>query len=120
MAIRDGLKYNVANNMFPLIIEIDFLAMQQIIEEKWDIPWNIHKEVHRINVLRANGQHQIKHGLRERNSVADCFTNFVVSFAEERLDLKFCPNANFSYRMTTQLSAQKEGIEGRELQLRTD
>lgn len=53
-AIKEELTYCVTNQIHPLIIETDLLAMKKIVEGEWETPWCITKEVKRIKGKKGN------------------------------------------------------------------
>lgn len=89
VAIRVGIHYCIERSLLPLIVEIDSLSMTKFIEGIWEVPWSVVKEVEAINKMRKNVPIQLKHTLREGNTLADFFANLVVNFAGTYLVKKF-------------------------------
>ncbi|KAH0679086.1 hypothetical protein KY284_020171 [Solanum tuberosum] len=51
VAMRLGLEYCRIHNLFPLVPEIDSLAVKKMVEGDWHIPWEVSLEINRIRVL---------------------------------------------------------------------
>uniref|UniRef100_A0A0V0HEC1 Putative ovule protein n=1 Tax=Solanum chacoense TaxID=4108 RepID=A0A0V0HEC1_SOLCH len=81
VAMRLGLEYCKYHNLFPLIMETDSLAVKNMVEGAWHIPWEATMEIRRIQVLKEGLEVAIEHTLREGNKLADFMANIVFSFA---------------------------------------
>lgn len=65
--------------LHPLIIEIYSLVMKKTIEGDWDVPWNIRKELKKINQMKENFNVIFQQVLREDNTVVDYLANIAFS-----------------------------------------
>ncbi|XP_075107022.1 uncharacterized protein LOC142180004 [Nicotiana tabacum] len=79
-AIVEGLAFCIKQQLHPLIVETDSLVMKRIIEDEWETPWSIGKEVKRIKGMKENFNVTFQHVLRESNTLADFLTNTTFSF----------------------------------------
>ncbi|XP_075082213.1 uncharacterized protein LOC142166789 [Nicotiana tabacum] len=86
-AIVEGLSYCVQKQLHPLIIQTDSMLMKKIIDGIWEVPWNIGKEINKINQLKHNFNVIFEHVLREGNTLADYLAKFVFSSAGSRENL---------------------------------
>jgi len=79
--IREGLMYCRDNKLNYIVIETDSLAMVQILEGKWETPWNVSVEINLIKGLLTLITTSVQHSFREGNTLVDYFTNLVFDFA---------------------------------------
>ncbi|WMV09401.1 hypothetical protein MTR67_002786 [Solanum verrucosum] len=79
--IREGLMYCRDNKLNYIVIETDSPAMVQILEGKWEAPWNVSVEINLIKWLLTLITVSVQHSFREGNTLADYFTNLVFDFA---------------------------------------
>lgn len=70
-AIERGMEFCVRNQFLPLVIETDSLAMKQIIDGNWHIPWSLSMEIRKIQEWKKKENIKIEHTMREENQVAD-------------------------------------------------
>ncbi|MCD7454380.1 hypothetical protein HAX54_024549 [Datura stramonium] len=64
-AITEGLVLYYENGLTNIIIELDSLAMVNILEEKWEVPWCVTMEVITIKSLRRKIiSTRVQHSLR--------------------------------------------------------
>ncbi|XP_070046776.1 uncharacterized protein [Nicotiana tomentosiformis] len=103
-AIVEGLLYCVQRQLHPFIIETNSLVMKKIIEGKWDIPWNIGKEVKKIKEIKENYNVIFQHVLREGNTVADFLANLVFYFADYSEGSKLGSNGIRRYLITLMIA----------------
>ena len=80
-AIREVLQFCLDNQLTNIILETDSLAMVNIINGDWEIPWTVSMEVKTINRIRDAISVRVQHSLREGNTLTDFFANLVFSFA---------------------------------------
>lgn len=57
------------------------MAMVQILEGGWNVPWSVTLEVNSINYLRRSLSARVQHTFREGNTLVDYFANLVFDFA---------------------------------------
>lgn len=57
------------------------MAMVQILEGRWDVPWSVTLEVNSISYLRRSLSARVQHIFREGNTLADYFANLVFDLA---------------------------------------
>ncbi|WMV12206.1 hypothetical protein MTR67_005591 [Solanum verrucosum] len=62
-------------------METDSLAVKNMVEGAWHIPWEVTMEIRRIQVLKEGLEVAIEHTLREGNKLADFMANIVFSVA---------------------------------------
>ncbi|KAK4716438.1 hypothetical protein R3W88_014776 [Solanum pinnatisectum] len=79
--MREGLQYCFENNLTNIILETDSLVMVHILNGDCETPWNVTMEVNSINRLRDLMSVRVQYSLRERNTLADFFSNLVFHFA---------------------------------------
>ncbi|KAH0730051.1 hypothetical protein KY289_001239 [Solanum tuberosum] len=60
-AIRKGLVFCKEHLLSHVIIETDSMAMVQILDGVWDIPWSVTMEVNSINCLRRSLSARVQH-----------------------------------------------------------
>jgi len=80
-AIREGLFFCKEHLLSHVIIETNSMAMVQILEGGWNVPWSVTLEVNSINCLRRSLSARVQHTFREGNTLADYFANLVFDFA---------------------------------------
>lgn len=73
VAISDGVQFCIDRGFIPLIMEIDSLAMLNILEERWDVPQSVVQEVEVVNRMREGVPIRLKHALREDNTLTNLF-----------------------------------------------
>ncbi|XP_060210685.1 uncharacterized protein LOC132637641 [Lycium barbarum] len=83
MALQEGFKYCVTNDLLPVILETDSMTLKMILTGHWEIPWSISLIIKDITRLRRDKEVRVEHVLREGNGLADFLTNFVFDFAGE-------------------------------------
>jgi len=84
IAMRMGIEFCVAQSFLPITLETDSLALKNIVDRVWEVPWTISMEVKKISSLREKVLKlvEVTHILRERNKVTVYFfANIVFSFA---------------------------------------
>lgn len=80
-AVEEGLKYCIAENWLPLVLETDSLMDFNCLSRNWEISWRVSMKIHKINILRSHRGVQMQHIMREKNKVADYFAHLVFFFA---------------------------------------
>lgn len=88
VALRIDLEYCVEHNFLPVTLETNSLTLKKVLDGIWEVPWNLSREIRRINRLRSNQNMKIGHTPRERNQLTNFLANFVFSFAGTQV-LKF-------------------------------
>lgn len=80
IALRRGLEYYLANNLFLMTLKINSLTLKKVLDGVWEIPSLIATEILKINLLRAGVNVVVEYTLREESMVADFFTSQVFFF----------------------------------------
>lgn len=62
-------------------MKLDSLALVQMLNGDWEVPWNVTIEVNSINRLRNSLSVRVQHSLQEGNTLADFFANLFFDFA---------------------------------------
>ncbi|KAH0650163.1 hypothetical protein KY284_030075 [Solanum tuberosum] len=82
-AIREGLFLCKEHHLSHVIIETGSMAMVQILEGRWDVPWTVTLEVNSINCLRRSLSASVHHIFREGNTLTNYFANLVFDFVSD-------------------------------------
>lgn len=81
MALRMGLEHCKRNNLLPVILETDPLALKNILYGIWDTLWNIALEIRIVHHMIKDVDVVVENIFREGNKVADFIANKVFFFA---------------------------------------
>uniref|UniRef100_A0A0V0I195 Putative ovule protein n=1 Tax=Solanum chacoense TaxID=4108 RepID=A0A0V0I195_SOLCH len=79
IAMRMGIEFCVAQSFLPITLETDSLALKNIVDRVWEVPWTISMEVKKISLLREKVLKlvEVTQILREGNKVTVFFANIV-------------------------------------------
>ncbi|KAH0706734.1 hypothetical protein KY289_011810 [Solanum tuberosum] len=69
-AIREGLMFCKENRFANVLVQTNSLVMANIIEGRWEVPWNLSLEVNTIDELMRIGSARVQHSLREGNTLS--------------------------------------------------
>ncbi|XP_060181532.1 uncharacterized protein LOC132611140 [Lycium barbarum] len=81
-AIQEAIHYCYSNNLQHVLVEIDSLALKNIIQDVWKIPWKL---VERVEMMQHRMRHlnmDIKHVFRKGNQLADFLANTALQHDE--------------------------------------
>lgn len=85
VTISDGIQFFIDRNLLPLIVETDSPCIINMLKENWAMSESIVKEVKAINKMRKDVLIQLKHTIREGNSLADFFATPFVNFVGTKM-----------------------------------
>lgn len=75
MAIKEAIYHCVNRGYTRVTIEIDSLLLKNILQENWEMPWNIRVIVDNILALMKHATVSIEHIYREGNTLANYLAN---------------------------------------------
>ncbi|XP_049359182.1 uncharacterized protein LOC125823854 [Solanum verrucosum] len=75
----EGKRIGIANNLVAEVVALR-MAVKNMVDGSWDIPWEVSLEIRRIQELMKGMEVVIEHTFREGNKVADFLANLVFSF----------------------------------------
>ncbi|WMV37114.1 hypothetical protein MTR67_030499, partial [Solanum verrucosum] len=77
-----GLEFYVTQKLLSITLETNSLALKNIINKVWEVPWTTSMKVKKINWLKDKVPNlvEVTHILREGNKVSDFFSNIVFFF----------------------------------------
>ncbi|XP_059284804.1 uncharacterized protein LOC132038098 [Lycium ferocissimum] len=81
VAIKQGIKYCMDHQLYPLLVETDSLAMKMFIRGTWEVPWCISMILKDINRLIRGQIVEVEHIYRKGNCLEDFLANYVFDFA---------------------------------------
>ncbi|XP_060182106.1 uncharacterized protein LOC132611743 [Lycium barbarum] len=77
-AIMQALKYTKRMNIQQMIVETDSMIMKNVMERKWQVPWQIINVMEEIWRIMGERTVVVNHIFREGNKLADFLTNLAL------------------------------------------
>ncbi|XP_060195025.1 uncharacterized protein LOC132625763 [Lycium barbarum] len=75
VAVQEAIQYCLAHSLQHVQIETDSLALKNILQDAWKIPWQLIERVEQMPHIMRQLNMQIMHTFREGNQLADFLAN---------------------------------------------